>query len=274
MGIGLIVTSFIFASGSIYLSITGVSNLSEQLDETELIVNSEFESKKDSILTLYTRDIEGSKKAAESYFEKNSYNGVIRYAKDERYAKHYQELMEEILELKKNRNVSLKSLEKLKMARLKSGKKDYQSNTYSFLAITIIIEILIIASNWFLVFFDYRIYKEEGLIKSSIDSKINLSPDEITNVFQAYLLPKLLNEQLVAASATSNTSKIGFQSTLNKTASNQEETRNNQENGLLSAVSEKNLIYDIQAGKRDYRSLMKKYKINVLTLKNYIENYG
>ena len=76
------------------------------------------------------------------------------------------------------------------------------------------------------MFFDYRIYKEEGLIKSSIDSKINLSPDEITNVFQAYLLPKLLNEQLVAASATSNTSKIGFQSTLNKTASNQEETRN------------------------------------------------
>lgn len=274
INLGLAVSAIIFAVGSIILSVSGANSLSKQMDSTEETISADFRLKKDSLLTLYTHKIDDAKKAAESYFEKNSYMGVIRYAKDERYAKQYNSIVERITELEKQKDNSLIALKEQNSQELKFGKRDYENLTYSFLAITVVVELLIIAANWFVVFFDHRIYTEERLLTSRIANKISTSQEEIVNLFQSYLMPKLLSEQSMAASAPASTGRIGFQTTFNKSASDQEESRENQENGLLSAANEQDLIQEIKAGKRDYRSLMKKYKVNVLTLKNYIESYG
>ena len=274
INLGLAVSAIIFAVGSIILSVSGANSLSKQMDSTEETISADFRLKKDSLLTLYTHKIDDAKKAAKSYFEKNSYKGVIRYAKDERYAKQYNSMVERITELEKQKDNSLIALKEQNSQELKFGKRDYENLTYSFLAITVVVELLIIAANWFVVFFDHRIYTEERLLTSRIANKISTSQEEIVNLFQSYLMPKLLSEQSLAASAPASTGSIGFQTTFNKSASDQEESRENQENDLLSAANEQDLIQEIKAGKRDYRSLMKKYKVNVLTLKNYIESYG
>ncbi|MBX2841481.1 MAG: hypothetical protein KTR26_06895 [Flammeovirgaceae bacterium] len=271
----LFVAALFFATGSIYLSISGAWELSKKMDNTAINVEKSIVHEKDSIITFFDPKIKDAKLAAENYFQQNSYQGVITYSRDGKFAEYYKDLSKRAINFENQKEFAIKTLEFKKQELLKSEKKDYKKFTYSFLGITILVEFLIILANWFLVYFDFSIYSENAIVENALSSKVDISPENLLEIFQAYFLPRIVNSQgQINESFVNTNKKIGFQPPATKSATNQEETRKNQEKGSVADLSDNDIIQDIKAGIRDYRLLMRRHKVNVLTLNKLIEDHG
>jgi|GEM_PF-4132363 len=181
--LGIFVFAILFSLGSIYLSVNGTWELSQRFDDTEINIDVSYGHKKDSLERYYHTKIANAKMDAKSYFEKNSYKGVITFSKDGRYADHYRKLQERVMELEVKKEMASDKLLSEKVQSLKSDKVSYQRFVYSFLAITFLIELLIILSNWFPVYFDYKIYEESEIINQQINrGYTNISLDDLKDV--------------------------------------------------------------------------------------------
>jgi len=272
----LLMVALIFASGSAALSLMGSNELAESMDSTQATIDQQFEAEQDSLLSFYGHEIAKAKSIADDYFHANSYRGVITWTKDGSIAEHYRELSQVANQLVQQEQQALSNLRRKWEQTLAAGQRDYQKITVSFLVLVALIEVLIILANWFVVYFDYRIYREHEVITEADHRQLMLSASQIREFFQAHILPNLQQRPTVYASSD-HAPAIGFKSG-NEASSKHEKNLREQENKALSASSdlsnEAALIAAIRAGERDIRSLTKRFRMNISKVHSMIEKYG
>ncbi len=293
---GLLVVATLFSVGSAYFSMEGAGQLARQMDTTEQDVASLYRSKSDSLVSIFDNRIEKAKEAAAAYYEANKVGGQLRWTRGNTIAEHHRQLSERVVQLETEKGEALRLLSADERQALTDGRQDYRQLTLNMLWITAAVELLIILANWFSVYFDYRVYRENELIRAATNRQVMLNPEQVREFFTAHIWPKLY--QLPAASgspgqSSGRPSTIGFRAgradeggSSSAASSEQEKSLIHQENkaqNLSSAASsnsssaassEQELIAAIKAGDRDYRTLTRRFKVNVSRLHELIKQYG
>ncbi|CAN0541638.1 unnamed protein product, partial [Scytosiphon promiscuus] len=107
----LSVAALFFATGSIYLSVSGAWELSKKMDNTTINVEKSIIHETDSIIALFDSKIKDAKMAAENYFQQNSYQGVITYSRHGKFAECYQGLSQRAINFENQTASALKALQ-------------------------------------------------------------------------------------------------------------------------------------------------------------------
>jgi hypothetical protein len=261
LSFGLFAGCLIFASGSAFMSVEGAKELHKGLDTSVSHLEDAHGFKLDSLLTHYETEKKALEDDLEGYKRSVSWRGKI----DIHNATTKQVIASfdsRINRLEEERSSALNRLRKDQEGQLQETK---ERAGFSLLAVAIIagvVDLLIFASGWFVVFFDYQVLREREAVASG--SNYELSRPDLENLIH-YIQ---LHEAPVSLPAAEK-QNIGF-------ALRRQETHvgKHEESHVVSGRSYTALVEDIQNGVRDYRELARRHKVNMATIKKYMDRYS
>lgn len=231
-----------FISISVFMSLQGVKELHNRLDDT--VVNFELHrsKQKDSLNTFYQNEIKALKTAKNDYISSVSWQGKIDIHNstnkqvianyDERIKTKEGEMASVLLEFKQQSN---------KLRNLIQSKNTF--NSVMWLSISGIVELMIVLCVLFEVYYMYRVFQEEQIINSDNGYDIGQIASYIVN----------RDVPVTIAAKHEQKQEIGFKP---KTDKYQE------------------VVSDLKNGITDARTLMKKHHINVKTLTEIKKKYN
>ena len=287
--LGLLPFAILFAAGSVYCSLEGVRQLSHRADRVAETVGQQFRQQRDSLHTVWQGRIEQARTDADSYFSANNYRGTLTWTPDGSISRHYRQLSEAVAGLEQQRDAALAELQRQEQAALLEGRQRFGRAGHAFLGVAVAIEVLIVLAGWFVVHYDWRVYREARLARAGMGPRITLTPEEARGFFDAHLLPQLLQFD-GAATGSHSPAPIGFKrsaTAATESLPQQQKTAKSAATAVAdgtatdragavaeTAAADPSLIADIKAGVRDYRLLMNRYRVNVTTLHRLIETHG
>tara|TARA_Y100001956_G_C4127948_1_gene191409 strand:+ start:3508 stop:4656 length:1149 start_codon:yes stop_codon:yes gene_type:complete len=266
----LSIVSLVMLSGSVFTSLQGAKEYFQKNHNKTEDFQEHITIKVDSLNNLYAIKIENTESDLNKFKDQVTYLGKIDIS-NKSVAKTIDRYNQEILLLKKEREISLKQLSESLNNDLKKVSSQSEFNLIAFICLSGINELLIVICSWFLVYFEFRLFKESEVFK----------PHEQNYTFSTASLNKfaelvLMNNQHNLIEANHNieepTKSIGFQHSVHHSVK-QVNSSQNQVKTPLSNTKIQGLVSDIQSGITDYRTLMKRNSVNVLTVKKYLELY-
>lgn len=165
---------------------------------------------------------------------------------------------------------AMAGLKELQGKQLLESNSKVSFNVWAFATLAGINEALILLIAWFLVFYDYQTAIESEAVASP---PIEFSLQAVQKLIETIAIAGNGEQQLLASANGKGQNSIGFhvQGSASAASENRQDPGKNAVNGSASAASD--LMTDIGNGIRDYRYLMNKHKVNVLTVKEAIDTY-
>ena len=149
-------------------------------------------------------------------------------------------------------------------------------NTILLMVIAGIIDALILLSGWFVVFFDFKVTDESQLMNQQQDSKFNFDIPNLQKLIEFIQLHSIHPYQIGNILKEEKEDSIGFRIDKKEREEPDDSLPDSLRTGYHQKPSNKTyqgLIEDIQSGIYDYRTLMKRHSVNVMTVKKYLELY-
>jgi hypothetical protein len=143
---------------------------------------------------------------------------------------------------------------------------------WAFVGLAALVDLLIILAGWYLVFYDWQTVQESEVLTGA--EPVNISLNDMRDVVRHMITLNDENQSL-SLPAASEEKAIGF--ALHKHSVNHTETRKNHEKGHVVSERSKDysgLINDIKNGERDYRTLAARHRVNLRTIKQYMQRYS
>lgn len=275
-GLLMVFLGILFAFGSGFISLKGIENLNNTLDKSVSNLQASHEVKKDSLVLYYDNQIKSTQNELKDFKASVSYQGKINIY-NPTTAKKLESLDTRLNDLNTDKRKALATLTGSQTEQVNILNASNGFNLYTVLVIILIIELAILISNWYMVYYDYRIKKESHNLQD-----IAVEPTFTVNQFWQMwngghqALPQTSGQYL--NSGTSNHSgmmpqnPIGFQTGV--APQNQETQRDFKENSPSIADKIKALEKDLKQGILDTRTLCKKHKVNVIQVSEAKKRLG
>ena len=210
----LLLFAFVLVGASVFASLRGAEVAHNNLDSHVDEALTAHKAKRDSILSPLIEAVKHEETLLAEYKNSVSWRGKIDMSNKATqktvearetaistaygiYSERYKELDQERLEL------------------LKSAKNTFKSRHSWVLWVVALVELLILVSNWFLVYYDYQTQLEADLIERNLsDQQITLKHSDFQDFWRGLILP---NAHLLAGSNGSHSNvpeptQIGFKS--------------------------------------------------------------
>lgn len=176
--------TLLLSVGSIGFSLHGTYEASRLLDTTEADNARAYGAAKDSISAYYDAQIAQARADAKAYFGANNYQGTITYTPDGRIAKQYQKLVDRATELEAAKDQALTRTGQAQGLALAKDQDNWQRNTWLALLLIGLVELAIIGSNIYPVYFDWRVHHQDTLVKDHLSGqRFTLSLDDLHAFF-------------------------------------------------------------------------------------------
>ena len=261
--VGLSLLGLCFLFGSVFCSVEGAKKFYELNDKS--VENFEVSNKAqvDSINQHYSTQIAAIHTQIYDIEKHKSkrWGGLLSQSENQQIL-NYQE---DIKSLKSEKNTNLLQLTTEQKQQLSEIQETSTFNVLGFLALALINESLILLVGWFLVFYDYKTATESEQITEN--EKLTFDFPTLQQLVELVQMHTASNQTNLSASLSPLNG--------NHSASAVTEYSNgilkNQETEAASATND--LAKDIKRGVRDFRYLMRKHKVNVLTVKAAIDRF-
>jgi len=228
-GAVVLIVAGAFSALSVFLSLQGAEKIHSRMDKTVDRVGGIYQAKQDSIKAHYAGAIAATQEEIQGIKKHKSERWGGLLSGTER--KEILLLQERIKGFQESEKGELAALAGERNKSLSSAGKESKIKFSAFWLIALFVDLFIIAANWFTVFYDWKVYRESLVLNQEnfVQNQGKEALNEVSNEVQN----PVLNRRI-----------IGFsQNRL----------------GELKA--------DIRSGIKDYRTLMKKHRVNVETVK-------
>ncbi|MEM1137526.1 MAG: hypothetical protein AAGI07_16925, partial [Bacteroidota bacterium] len=254
---------------SVYLSVNGAKVTYEKIDTSLEDIESEYETKRDSINNFFddkTKTIETSlaefKNSVTWKGKINIYDGTVK----ETIKRHNNDL----IALGVEHSIALADFKETYIGIKTRAENKWEFNGTFWLVASCIVEVSILLCLWFISYYDYKLYQEADIIEPTETYEIDsYSLGNLIRLAKQYSVPNSGANQYLISNEEKEQKKIGFQSgaTVPKKP---DRTGGNVD---FSSVPD-DIIGAIKSGTKDPRILMKKFKLNVIQVNQYLKEYS
>ena len=221
LGSALLILSIPLAMGSAFISIQGAKEIYVRNDTSSQLVDQYYNHQMDSI---------GNKIAELEALKPSRWGGLLSKSENTMILNYQNEI---------------KALRAERRQELNTSVNNTTYNKYIIGCIAATVELLIMLSVWFYIFYFYMCYKEQQVLNTPFEFRTSNQNQSFEN--------KKLNSKTVAM-------PIGFQS-------KSVERRDGES-------KEKEIERAIRGGMKDFRTLMRTFKLNVNQTRKYINKYS
>lgn len=203
-----------FAILSGFASVNGAEQAHEALNTKAQNIKESYESSIDSVGLHYDGLVTKEEEKLETYMNRVMYNGKINIHNEANKATQ-EASSKEVTRLNEERKKVIEELKKEQEELVHKATDSFDKNRTIVLFIIILIELLIIGSNWYLVHYDSCISKEEALIMANMgNGKVSIGDEDLKGVFW-YLVNGMQNTGITASQQhqipSGANNQIGFQ---------------------------------------------------------------
>lgn len=259
----------IFLAGSVFCSIEGAKSFYQANDTQTIRLQALHTIQADSlngIYTVQTKAIDARIKDIEANKPKR-WGGLLS-ASENKQILNYQN---QIDRLEQEQGKAMAGLKEVQEKQLLESNSKVSFNVWAFATLTGINEALILLIAWFLVFYDYQTAIESEALASP---PMEFSLQSVQKLIETIAIASSGEQVLLASGNGKGQNSIGFhvQGSASAASANRQDSGKNAVNGSASAATD--LMTDISNGIRDFRYLMHKHKVNVLTVKEAIDTFN
>jgi hypothetical protein len=262
--LALIALALGLSAGSVFVSVHGAQELHARIDHRYQQLTQQLAHEVQELQRFHDNRIQHLEDELRDYKKSVSWRGQINMANTTNQkviANYNQRIADEVQALTKQTTDHEQQREQIK--------EKVVFHRYTFASLALLIDLLILLSGWFLVYYDYRTLEETHSLQQH--ERFSLDMAEIQEI---------LGAKTLATHATTSPEPVSlFQRTIGfELKKKHEEARTTHDHASLSNTTYQDrytsLIADIKAGVRDYRSLCKRHSVNVLTVKKFMEKYA
>lgn len=258
----------LFLGASVYCSIEGAKSFYQANSKAGQELEALHQQQTDSIRQGYGLKIEAIAQSIKDIeANKPTRWGGLLSGSENRQILNYQGQIER---LESKREAELQALADTQQKEAQALAENTSFNTWGFAALAGVNEALILLIAWFLVYYDYRTAQESEAITTP---PISFDVPTIQKLLHMVAIDSGTEQLLLNSHGARGQSSIGFHSQrpASAAAGNRQKTGEEGESGSASAAN--GLMADIGNGVRDFRYLMRKHRVNVLTVKEAIDLY-
>ncbi|PWJ34992.1 hypothetical protein [Sediminitomix flava] len=262
-----ILLTLCFTSGSIWMSANGAKEIVYSFNDKSKEIKGSYEEELLKLENKHSNDLENLRESKSDFYENNKvYLGNSKYALNPKAASTYALFDQRIFELEDEFKIEKEKLSSIWV----HNNRDYEilqkEKSWVFFIIAAIFDLLIILSGWFLVWFDYKVLKEDQELQQleTNDSNTNVVDNEQPLIFKSTEKDDSIDFSLPSPPITPKKMIDESIYAQKDEESNHEITLDTPQSGLEAAI---------QLGIRDYKYLMKTFKCNVQTVKAAINRY-
>lgn len=204
---GLFAVALLFSVGSAFFSIRGAGVLHERLDDSVSSFQDIYTARADSIKGHYQTAIREAKEEMEAFKKSVMWKGKIDLY-NKTTASTIRAFVSDIERLKEEEGRALAGLASQHEGKLSKVRQKSEFNAVAVASLAFIIDLLIIAIGWYLVYFDFRTAREAQIFTDG-GQKVSFNTEAIGQIFE--MIQTYTGAGLSLPSATSGGKKqIGF----------------------------------------------------------------
>ena len=197
----------LFAAGSAFTSLEGAKTAYTKADDKLQLLEASQKAQKDALTFHYDSLIAFQDSAKSAYVKSVSWKGKINI-NNKTTSAVIADHTEEIKRLRGEKTSKLDKQSTTFDAQLQEARENSGYRLGYVITFVAIMELLIIVSNWFPVFFDHKIRHEYDVIQRNLNAEsMNVTPSTLTDFVQAHLMPQFAH--FVARSHGSHTGTPG-----------------------------------------------------------------
>lgn len=267
--LALSVLGLLFLIGSVFCSIEGAKSFYQMSDKAVQELEALHQMQTDSIRQAYGIKIDtiDSRIAKMESYKPTRWGGLLSPSELQQI-KNYQGQIER-LENKRESELQALADSQRKEAQALEAKTGF--NTWGFAVLAGINEALILLIAWFLVYYDYRTAQESEAITTP---PISFDVPTIERLLHMVAIDSGTEQLLLNSYGAKGKSSIGFQTQRPASAATENRQNLGESGESPLATAPTDLMTDISNGVRDFRYLMRKHRVNVLTVKEAIDLYN
>ncbi|MEH0153139.1 hypothetical protein V6R21_03275 [Limibacter armeniacum] len=277
-GIALLVVTLFFSVGSVVMSMEGAKQLYNLSNSSFQELQKSHLKSVDSLQSYYTSEIQSLKEEKKQFYQNNTvYLGKGKYALNHKVAKAYADYDNRISYLQKLMHTKQGQLQDQFKEQKYLLSQGHQFNSLIFAAVACLVDLLILLTGWFIIYFDFQVLHEQQLIYKYQA----VSPND--QLKQYATLPSTVSDWQLETTTSANTSSVSHKEESNasigfKFNGKDEPQKEDKAASPKIKVSPRTdldgLIGAVRSGIRDYRYLMKIFHANVKTVTEVINTYG
>lgn len=271
----IVLSAMSLACVSGYVSLQGIADLHAQTNQTLQTIAEVQGNEKDSISKKFEAKLESldGQISALNTLQTNTQKrkwGLLPHE-----AKALLNLQKERQSIRESKDKELQKLSQEQKQVFSVEQSNVGFNQTVIIVIIAVVEVLIVLSSWFLIYFDYRTKKESQTIAKATNT-IHVNSHDFGQMVRQYFLSIGQDLSSIGQDLPQETRVLGFQNLKQDLKENPNDLKKSKKQDLNNKHSQdlQDLIAEIKAGQRHRPSLAKKYKVNIPMINKLIKEYG
>jgi hypothetical protein len=242
------------------MSVRGAAQLHERLDDRSRRLADVHTQEVDSLRRYYGQQVATlEQRIAGIEQHKGKRWGGLLSGSENRQILNYQA---QISQVQEKEAAALASLQAGQASAMAATQEQAGFHLVAVVVLAALVDLFIILCAWYAVYFDYQTAKESDALHQA--QKVSVSLEDLQTLVGQYVLGRGDRVELAPAEVVAQKNSIGF--SLGQQLVSRQETE--KKPGQSSASG---LLAAIRSGCRDYRKLMRDYRVNVSTVKAAID---